>query len=73
MRMNESLELDAYRAGKRQSPVFTRISTQTGCDFPQLKNENLRTEHDKTLCIYNTIEASSPIFTENLYPTFLPQ
>ena len=39
MRMNKSLELDAYRAGKSQSPVFTRISPQTGCDFPQLKNE----------------------------------
>ena len=33
MRMDESLELDACRAGKRQSPVFTRISHQTGCDF----------------------------------------
>ena len=47
--MNESLELDAYRAGKRQSPVFTRISHQTGCDLQQLKNENLRTEDDKTI------------------------
>ena len=47
--MNESLELDAYRAGIRQSPVFTRISPQTGCDFPKLKNENLRTENDKTI------------------------
>ena len=49
MRMNESLELDAYRAGKRQLPVFTRISHQTGCDLPELKNENLRTEDDKTI------------------------
>ena len=40
MRMNESLELDAHRAAKRQSLVFTRISPQTGCDFSELKNEN---------------------------------
>ena len=34
------LELDVYKAGKRQSLVFTRINPQTGCDFPELKNEN---------------------------------
>ena len=34
------LELDVYKAGKRQSLVFTRISPQTGCDFPEFKNEN---------------------------------
>ena len=37
--MNESLELDVHRAGIRQSPVFTRISSQN-LDFPELKNEN---------------------------------
>ena len=37
--MNESLELDVHRAGIRQSPVFTRISPKTDCDFPKLKNE----------------------------------
>ena len=38
MRMNESLELDVHRAGIRQSPVFTRVSPQTDCDFPELRN-----------------------------------
>ena len=40
MRMDESLELDVHRAGIRQSPVFTRISPHTDCDFHELKNEN---------------------------------
>ena len=44
MRMNESLELDVYRAGIRQSPVFTRISPQTRYNFPEL-----RTKDDKTI------------------------
>ena len=65
--MNESLELDAYRAGKRQSPVFTRISPQTGCDFPELKNENLRTEDDKTIVflilLKHLLQYSLRIFT----------
>ena len=51
MRMNESLELDVHRTGIRQSPVFTRISPKTGCDFLELKNENLRTEDDKTIIV----------------------
>ena len=38
--MNESLEVGVHRAGIRQSPVFTRISPQTDCDFCKLKNEN---------------------------------
>ena len=42
--MNESLELDMYRAGIRQLPVFTRISPQTRYNFPEL-----RTKDDKTI------------------------
>ena len=51
MRMNESLELDVHRTGIRQSPVFTRISPKTGCDFPELKYDNFRTEDDKTIIV----------------------
>ena len=65
--MNESLILDAYRAGKRQLPVFTRISPQTGFDFPELKNENLRTEDDKTIVflilLKHLLQYSLRIFT----------
>ena len=65
--MNESLELDVYTAGKIQSPVFTRISPQTGCNFPELKNENLRTEDDKTIIfliiLKHLLQYSLRIFT----------
>ena len=67
MRINESLELDVYRAGIRQSPVFTRISPQTRYNFPELKNENLRTEDDKTIIflilLKHLLQYSLRIFT----------
>ena len=50
--MNESLELNVYRAGIRQSPVDNHQCLQASIEA--------------------SIEASSPKFTENLYPTFLP-
>ena len=65
--MNESLELDVHRTGIRQSPVFTRISPKTGCNFPELKYENLRTEDDKSIInlilLKHLLQYSLRIFT----------
>ena len=55
MRMDESLELDIYRAAIRQ--------------YQCLQGKWVY-DNDETF-ISDIIEASFPIFTENLYPTFL--
>ena len=60
--MNESFELDVHRPGIRQSPVFTRISPQTGYNFPELK-----TKDDKTIIflilLKHLLQCSLRIFT----------
>ena len=74
MRMNESLEVDVHRAGIRQSPVFTCL--QGLAPTLTVTSVNLRMKMGvwkwQNYYISDTIEAFFPIFTENLYPTFLP-
>ena len=64
--MNESLELDVHRVEIWQSVVSTRISPQSDCDFPELRNENGYMKMTKLLYFWYYWSIFSNIHWESL-------